>query len=343
MAEQKNLYDILGVARDAEFDEIRKSYRKLARQNHPDLNPGDTAAEERFKEISRAWEVLQDEERRKNYDEFGEVSLEAGFDAEKARQARESFGQHFGFGQGFRPGGTGGAGGGHPFGGPHAGRGGAEFEFGDIDDLLGGLFGRGGDPRGMRGMQMQGADLEASLELDFLEAIRGGEKRLTLGRPDASGNVVQETVTVRIPPGVTDSGRLRLAGKGGPGAGGGPPGDLYVRLQIRPHAFFKRDGSNLEIELPVSVREATNGAEIEVPTLDGKVTLKIPAGTDSGARLRLRGKGVPGKQGAAAGDLFVRVQIRVPKGLDDEARAALDALESFEDPAIRSTLDEASS
>lgn len=332
MAEQKNLYDILGVARDAEADEIRKSYRKLARKNHPDLNPGDEAAEERFKSISRAWEVLQDEERRKNYDEFGEVSLEAGFDAAKARQSRESFGQHFGFGQGFRPGG------GHPGHG-----GGAEFQFGDIDDLLGGLFGRGGDPRGMRGMPMQGADLEAGLELEFLEAIRGGEKRLTLGRPDASGNVVQETVTVRIPPGVTDSGRLRLAGKGAPGAGGGPSGDLYVRLQVRPHAFFKRDGKNLEVDLPVTVREATNGAEIEVPTLDGKVTLKIPAGTDSGARLRLRGKGVPGKKGSAAGDLYVRVQIRVPKDLDDEARAALDALESFEDPAIRSTFDEAKS
>jgi curved DNA-binding protein len=315
MADEKDLYQILGVARDADTETIRKAYRKLARKNHPDLNPGDQAAEERFKEISHAWEVLEDAERRRNYDEFGAVSLESGFDAEKARQAREAFGTRFGFG-----------------GRPGAGRYEQEFEFGDLDEMLGGFFGRGA---GGRGIRLRGQDLEASLELDFLEAVRGGERRLTLTRPTAEGGAVTETVTVRIPPGVDTGGSLRIPGKGAPGIGGGPPGDLHVSLSVRPHRLFQRDGRHLTFDLPITVSEAIRGAKVEVPTLDGRATLTIPPGTDSGTRLRLRGKGVPDPRGGAPGDLFARVQIRVPRQLDDAARAALDTLEEHEDRDLR--------
>jgi DnaJ-class molecular chaperone len=318
MEEDKDLYEILGVARDADLETIRKAYRKLARQTHPDLNPGDAAAEERFKQISKAWEVLEDPERRRSYDEFGEISLEAGFDADEARQAREAFGARFGFE-------------GRPRGGPRA----QEFEFGDLDDLLGGVFGR---RAGGRGVRLPGSDLQASLELDFEEAIRGGEKRLTVTRPAADGGMETKTLTVRIPPGVDTGGSLRLAGQGAPGIGGGPAGDLHVSLRVRPHRLFRRDGRNLEMDVPVSVREATLGAQVEVPTLDGRVTLTVPPGTDSGTRLRLRGKGVPGRSGGAAGDLLVRIQIRVPRQLDEDAKTSLDALARHDDPDIRKEL-----
>jgi DnaJ-class molecular chaperone len=316
MAESKNLYELLGVARDADTDAIRKAYRKLARQHHPDLNPGDEAAEERFKQVSRAWEVLEDPEKRRNYDEFGEASLEGGFDADRARRAREAFGARFG-------------------GGPQGGSAGDEFSFGDLDDVLGRFFG-GGGRRG--GFSMPGADLEAGLELDFEEAIRGGEKRLVIGRPDASGGVSNETLTVRIPPGVDTGGTLRIPGKGGHGVGGAPPGDLRVSLRVRPHRLFQREGRDLSLDLPVHLREATLGARIEVPTLDGRATLTIPPGTDGGTRLHMRGKGVPDPRGGKAGDLLVRVRIRVPRGLDADAAASLEALAPFEDPEIRKEL-----
>jgi DnaJ-class molecular chaperone len=306
MPEPRSLYDILGVARDVDIETLRKAYRKLARQNHPDLNPDDKAAEERFKEISHAWEVLSDEGRRRDYDEFGAVSLESGFDADEARKAREAFGARFGAT------------------GPAWQGGGDEFHFGGIDDLLGRMFQQGGN-RGP-GMKLRGADLEAGLELDFLEAVRGGEKRLTLSRPTADGGFATDSVRVRIPPGVASNGRLRIPGKGGPGAGGGPAGDLWVTLQVRPHRIFQRDGRNLTLELPISVREAIEGARVEVPTLDGRATLTIPPGTDSGTRLRMRGKGVPAAGGGTPGDLLVRVQIRVPKDLDAEGEAALETL-----------------
>jgi curved DNA-binding protein len=307
-----DLYEVLGVPRDADVDAIRKAYRKLARKHHPDLNPGDKPAEERFKEISQAWEVLEDPERRRNYDEFGAISLEAGFDAEKARQAREAFGTRFGT-RG-RPGPEG-------FG--------EEFEFGDLDDLLGRFMGGRGRGRAGGPLRMRGNDIEATLELDFLDAVRGGEHRLTLGG---------DTINVRIPPGVDTRGRLRIPGKGAPGIGGGPPGDLQVELRVRPHRLFSREGRNLTFDLPVTVTEAIRGAKVEVPTLDGRATLTIPPGTDSGTRLRLRGKGVPDPRGGTPGDLFARVQIRVPRDLDDAAMRALDAIERFEDRDIRKDL-----
>lgn len=318
-ANRRDLYEVLGVARDADADAIRKAYRKLARKLHPDVNPGDAAAEERFKEVSEAYSVLSDPEKRGNYDEFGDVSLEGGFDAEAARKARDAFGRRFG-GPGAGPSGA-------SFGfeaGP-----GAQFEFGDLDELLGRVYGargrRGGGLQGLRG-----ADLEAVLELDFLEAARGGEKRLQLQVPDEQGVPRPQTVTVRIPPGVADGGRIRLRGKGGPGMGGGPPGDLFATIRVRPHPVLRREGRDLHVEVPITVTEAVRGAKVEVPTLDGRATVTVPAGTDGGRRLRLRGKGVPDPAGGPPGDLYVTLRIRVPRGLDSEGEAALDRLGSFE-------------
>jgi len=314
---RRNPYEVLGVARDADADAIRKAYRRLARKFHPDVNPGDAKAEERFKEISEAYAVLSDEEKRRNYDEFGEVSLEGGFDPEAARRAREAFGARFGGGFGPGPGG----GGAFSFGDE-------PFEFGDLEDLLGRLRGTGHRRRGTRGLR--GQDLEATLELDFLEAARGGEKRLTLQVPDPGGFPRTETVTIRIPPGVADGGRIRLRGKGGPGIGGGPRGDLLATVRVRPHPVFRREGLDLHVTVPITVTEAVRGAKVEVPTLEGRATVTIPPGSDGGRRLRLRGKGVRDPGGGPPGDLYVTLQIRVPRNLDAEALEKLEALARFE-------------
>jgi curved DNA-binding protein len=292
----QSLYQTLGVARDVDADGLRKAYRKLAKKFHPDANPGDQKAEERFKEISRAYEVLSDAEKRRAYDEFGDIALQAGFDAEAARRAQADFGQ--------------------AFRGTHGP--GFDFEFGDaesMDQLLGRMFG-GAGPRGRGGFgrTLRGADVEAELELEFLEAVHGGEKKLTLTHGGSS-----ETVTVRIPRGVADGGRIRLPGKGGLGAGGGARGDLYATIRVRPHPVFRREGRDVLVDVPVSVSEAIRGAQIEVPTLAGRATVAIPPGTDSGRKLRLRSKGVPDPGGGPAGDLYVVVQIRVPKQLDADA------------------------
>ena len=320
--EKGDLYGALGVPRDADDKVIKKAYRKLARQYHPDVNPGDEAAEERFKRISEAYAVLSDREKRRNYDEFGEVSLGGGFDADAARRAREAFGARFG---------TGGRAEGFP------GFGGQSFDFGNLEDLLGRSFGGRGGRRG-RARQMRGEDIQASMELDFLEAAHGGERRLTITRPNPSGAPITETVTVRIPPGVGDGGRIRLPQKGAPGLGGGPPGDLWATIRVRPHPVFRREGRNLYLEAPISIVEAIRGAKIEIPTLEGRATLTVPPATDSGRKLRLRGKGIVDPAGGPPGDLYVTVQIRVPRDLSDEAQERVDELAAFDPPDLREEL-----
>ena len=198
----------------------------------------------------------------------------------------------------------------------------------------------GGAP-GMGGIRMRGHDLEASLELDFLEAVRGGEKQLSLARPQPDGSVRPETLKVRIPAGVDSSGKLRLAGKGGAGLGGGPAGDLFVTISVRPHPVFQREGRDLLLDVPISVREATLGGPVDVPTLEGRATLTVPPGSDGGTRLRLRGKGVPGAGGRPDGDLIVRLQIQVPKfpdGPDAETKEAIEALDRHAEPDLRGGL-----
>jgi len=302
----RKLYQTLGVAPDADADTLKKAYRKLAQEHHPDRNQDDEAAEERFKEVSAAYAVLGDDQRRRDYDEFGEIATDPNFDAERARQASGGFA------------GFGGAGArGFAHGAP-----GEAQDFGAFGSLFEDLFG-GGHPQ--RPRQRRGPDIETTLTLDFVDAALGSEHAVTLERPTPSGPKI-EKLTVRVPPGVDDGGRIRLAGKGGEGAAGGPPGDLFARIKLRPHAFFQREGRDLKIELPISVAEAVRGAEIDVPTLDGSVTLRVPPGTDGGTRLRLRGKGIPAHGGKPAGDYYVTTRVRVPKKLSPEAAEQLEAL-----------------
>jgi DnaJ-class molecular chaperone len=320
MDENRSLYETLEVEPSASSEEIRASYKRLARKLHPDLNPDDAAAEERFKAVSRAYGVLSNEQKRASYDEFGEISLEAGFDADEARRVRERFGRRFGTD--------------HPHDWNHADD---AYDFAGIDDLLGHLFDARGGIRA-EGIAYRGVDLEAELELDFLEATRGAEKSLTLQRPTSDGGIRAETVKVRIPPCVDAEGRLRIPGKGGHGAGGGPSGDLWVQVLVRPHRLFRKEGRNVTLDLPLNVREAILGASVEIPTLDGRATVTIPPGTQGGARLRLAGKGVPAVGTRSAGDLIVRVQIRVPRDVDDETARTIVSLEAFKDPDLRKEL-----
>jgi curved DNA-binding protein len=288
----RDLYKILGVERTVSDQEIRKAYRRLARKHHPDVNPNDKKAEDRFKEASFAYEVLSDPAKRKLYDEFGEQGLSAGFDAEKAReytQWREQAGRS-------------------PY---------SESFHSDVDleDLLSGLFGRGARPRGPR----RGSDQSGEVWVDFMDAIRGGEVRVELdGR----------TLRVRVPQGADNGTQIRLAGQGAEGSAGAPAGDLYLQIRIRPHRFFTRDGDDLSLELPVTVAEAVRGASIEVPTPDGPVSLKVPARSRNGQKLRLRGKGVTSLGSKRRGDLYVVLRVELPDARDpslDERVAELDA------------------
>lgn len=299
----RDLYAELGVSRDADSQAIKKAYRSLAQQHHPDRNKDDAQAEERFKQISTAYSVLSDDSRRRSYDEFGEIALDPNFDPEQARRGAG------GFGGGFSS----------PFGAGESFQ--TNAEFGSLFEQLFGAGGRSRSPQPQRG-----AHLETRLELDFAEAIAGCEKRVEVERVADDGGRRNQKLTIRIPAGVEDGGRIRLAGKGSPGSNGGPPGDLLAKIRVRPHPYLSRDGNHLSMEVPISVVEAIKGAEIEIPTLDGRVTLKVPAGTHSGTRLRLRGKGVPKTKDRAPGDLYVTVAIRVPQGFSPEQADQIEAL-----------------
>ncbi len=282
----KDYYKILGVARDAPDDAIRSAYRKLARKHHPDVNPGDQKAEERFKEAAEAYAVLGDTGKRQEYDTRGPGGFSPGVDlSEFMRRAR--------------------AGGANPV---------------DLGALFGDLFGGGGrDPFGPRARR--GPDVEATLHIEFRDAAEGVTLPLQIQRRTGRGTR-PESITVRIPPGVSNGGRLRIAGKGGPGSGGGPPGDLYVRIQIRAHPFFKREGDALVCRIPLTVAEATLGGQVTFPTLDGDTTMTIPQGTRSGQRFRIKGKGIPNRRGGR-GPLYVDVSIVPPKEIDVESRQLL--------------------
>ncbi len=370
---EKDYYKLLGVPETAAPKEITKAYRKLARELHPDANPGDAAAEERFKEVSAAYDVLGDEVKRKEYDEVRRLGpMAAGF------------------------GGSGGPGG--------PGAGGFNFTMGTdgLGDLLGGLFGRG--RRGATGASgrgvgpQRGDDLEATLTLSFLDAARGIETVLQLtsdavcttctgsgaapgtsprvcgvcgGRgvtddnqglfsfstpctacqgkgaridspcPGCRGTGVERRpreVKVRIPAGVDDAQRIRLKGRGGPGRNGGPAGDLFVECRVLPHPVFSREGLDVKIRVPITFAEAALGAEVKVPTLDGSVvTLRLKAGTQPGARQRVRGRGIATT--SSTGDLLVSFDIHVPTSMTDAERTAVEALAKVASPAPRSRLE----
>jgi len=308
-AASRDPYAALGLSRSADESEIKRAYRELAQRHHPDRNPDDDAAEERFKEVSAAYAVLSDAQRRKDYDEFGEIALDPNFDAERARAA------HAG-----------------PFGSFGQARGHADF--GSLfDDFF--REPAGGFSRRSQARPIPGRDREVALELDLEEASSGCERRVSL-RGNASGKT--STLRVRIPAGTRDGGRIRLPGKGDPGQNGGPPGDLYCRVRLRPHRIFEVDGYDLSLKLPIRVGEAMNGARIEVPTLEGRVSLTIPAGSQGGTRLRVRGKGLhrPGEQ--AAGDLYISLEIHLPSGESEEAREHAEALDALSPKDLRDDL-----
>jgi DnaJ-class molecular chaperone len=282
-------YEVLGVKPTATADEIRKAYRKLAKEFHPDLNPGKPAAEARFKAVAAAYDVLSDPEKRARYDR-GEI------DESGAERPRYSYRPHAEGAQGWKY---------QPEG---------EVDIGDLDDLFS-MFGRGGTRGGGRageGFSMPGPDRHYSLTIDFVTAATGGKQRLSLS-PD-------QWLDVTIPPGIEQGQILRLKGKGGPGLGGGPAGDALIEIHIAPHPFFRREGDDIHVELPVSLAEAVLGARVPVPTVTGPVTMTIPNGSDTGAQLRLRGKGIHRKRRGAetSGDQYVTLKVVIGASDDPE-------------------------
>jgi molecular chaperone DnaJ len=367
MAEATDFYAVLGLGRGASAEDIKRKYRKLARKYHPDVNPGDKQAEEKFKQLSAAYDVLSNAEKRKLYDEFGTEGLRGGFDPEQARayqrytQERASTGAYEQE---------------VPF----------DFDFGDIFGARG-----GGRPR-RAGFRAAGEDIGTTVTLDFATALRGAlvSVRLPLRSPcdvcagsgDAPGSEartcsdcngsgkrriahgplnllstcptcggdgkihdpckncqgagileLEQQVEVRIPAGADDGSELRVRGKGGPGLGGGPPGDLVIRTRVEPHPHFTRDGLDLTLKLPITFNEAYNGASISVPTPSGAVQMKVPARSQTGARLRLRGKGVT--RGSNVGDLYVELSVRAPDQENEALANALRESDSLYSHALR--------
>ena len=283
----KDPYEILGVAKTASADEIRKAYRKLAKKLHPDLNPGDSQAEERFKEVSGANDLLSDPEKRRRYD-AGEIDASGAEKAPPHARYYRDYAEE----------------GGHPYGGQ-----GAYGDFAQGDDLFADLMRRAAEQARRR----PGADLHYELPIDFLDAVNGASKTITL--PQGG------TLNVTIPAGVEDGQILRLRAKGAPSPGEGPPGDALVQIVVRPHRYFTREGADILLDLPVTVKEAALGAEVRTPTTTGSVMLKIPKRSNTGDVLRLRGKGV--KTRAGAGDERVRLKVMMPTGPEPELDAFL--------------------
>lgn len=367
-------YQILGVSRDASADEVKKAYKRMARKYHPDLNKAKNA-EDKFKTVNGAFEILGNPEKRKMFDEFGEDAERMGYDPEKARQYRAySSRGGGGFGQGFGGGGGGGLGG--------------------LGDIFGQFFGGGGGARVQR--PQAGADVATGMTIDLLESLRGAEIELNANLPSpcttcsGSGKSPHATrgpcgqcggsgtlsigggriqtacpacggsgqsealgchmcagrgatyqpnrLKVRIPAGVADGGKIRLGGKGEPGIHGGPQGDLIITVHLRPHPFLRREDDDLYLTLPITVPEAVAGATVEVPTLNGAVNLKIAPGSQSGQRLRLRGKGAPSPRGGERGNLYVELAIHVPDQLDDATREAANELASHYTTDVREKL-----
>ena len=300
--EYKDYYKVLGVERTAAKEEIAKAYKKLAKKYHPDLNPGNAEAEEMFKSITEAYEVLKDEKKRKMYDQLG---------------ANWQHGQQFQGGQGFED--------------FNYSFGGQQFEGSGFSDFFESLFGGqrrgrgagggfGPDPfGGFSGHQQPGRDVEAELAVDLLDAVRGGERTFTIQGPDGP-----RTLKVNIPAGVREGAKLRLAGQGYAAPGGGPKGDLYLKIRLADDERFQVDGNDLTVEARVWPWQAVLGGSVRVPTLEGEVELNVPAGTSSGRKMRLKGKGLGGA--GVRGDLYVRIGINSPGSLTERQKALWEEL-----------------
>jgi molecular chaperone DnaJ len=380
---EKDFYSVLGVSKSASAEEIKKAYRKMARELHPDRNPGNRDAEDKFKAASEAYDVLSDDKKRKEYDEmrslFGSGAFRRG-----ARTGGAGFDPSDLFG-GFSGAGAGAAGGDRRFGGA------------GFSDIFSSIFSGGtGGPR--RTGPQRGRDVEAEVTLDFVHAVRGTTLPLTLRSPgvcdtchgngakpgttprtcpqcagsglisrnqgsfsfsepcrecQGAGSIVDQkcpecrgtggvtknrTINVRFPAGVADGQRIRLSGRGEPGERGGPAGDLYVQVKVRPDDLFGRSGDDLTLTVPITFAEAVFGTDLRVPTLDSPVTLRVPPGTPSGRKLRARGKGVQRRNGEA-GDLIVTVEVQVPAGVTDEARDALEKFTKLTPPPERQRIE----
>jgi curved DNA-binding protein len=292
MGKQRDYYEALGVRRDASADEIRKAYRRLARTHHPDVNKDEGAAD-RFSEISEAYEVLNDPEKRRTYDQFGRAGVSAGAGGYQ--------------------------GSGWPGGGPGAGP-----DVADIGSIFEEMFGgRRGSPFGggvhAPPTARKGRDLEHAITVTFLTAVRGGNERLRLGIPGHDG---PKTIKVRIPPGTEDGARLRIRGSGEPSPSGGPAGDLILRITVGSHPVFRREGRDLYVDVPVTLAEAALGTSVTVPLLKGTAEMKIPPGASSGRKLRIKGKGITDASGTT-GDFYAVVQIVAPEPLSDRAAGLL--------------------
>jgi curved DNA-binding protein len=314
MADDRDFYQILGVPREASQDDVQRAYRRLARSLHPDVNK-DPAAEERFKDVSEAYDVLSDPQTRRRYDAFGPDfrQVPEDVDAETWRRAQA----------GARA--TAGAGG-------RAGRGGFGFGTGeeiDLDDLLGGLFGgrarAGGDRAGRGWGPVPGADQTAEIEISIEDAYHGARKTVSLAGPDGTRNL-----QVTIPAGVTDGQRIRLSGQGGRGGDGARPGDLYLVVRIAPHRNYRLEGRDLHADLRLAPWEAALGTSVALPTPGGEAKVKVPPGTSSGRRLRLRGRGLPNPRGKP-GDLLAEAKIVVPAKLSEPERELFEQLAAASD------------
>jgi molecular chaperone DnaJ len=373
---KQDYYELLGVPRKASAKDIRAAFRKLARKYHPDLNPGDKSAEEKFKQLQEAYDVLSDTKKRQMYDQYGFYSenLPPGGPGGAAGHPEDSGGVNFDFG-------------GFDFGGGGAGAQGGGSSFRDLFSQ----FFRGGRGAEVEAEQEAGNDLEYQIEIDFWDAVRGAVKKLTITRLDScetchgtgavgsaetcptchgSGTIQQaagkmkfnvpctrcggtgkirkacptcggegrirrtETIDVRIPAGVANGSRVRVPGKGNAGTMGAPAGDLYLHVEVKPHPFFERRGSDLYTKVPVTISEATLGAKVEVPTIDGRSLVRIPPGTNSGRTLRLKEKGVPSARNGSRGDQYVEIQVVVPQPTDERVRNLMKELETIapEDP-----------